>query len=424
MSGESFGEALRELMAERGIGVRALARQVPCDPGHISRLCQGHKGASEGTAKRLDEIFGSDDRFLALFKATTGVVNTRVVDGRDTEDVERRTLLSLMATAATASSLSRDAELLRAAFETAVAADVGDRDADTWERVAYDYAGEVGWAPAAELQPELAADFAELTALLPTAPGTVRTRLVYVAAQIAALMAINLTNLGAGRSARRWWRTAARAADQTGDHAAAALVRGRAAVFSLYAQTPRLSVVKAAEETIGVGQGAPCVGVVSGYAAKAQALAELGQHDKASDALDDLRRIFEKLPDTVRNQRGSQWGWPYGRLLYVTSLVHTCAGNIEPAMAVQDEALALYPTRNWQGRGQIEMHRAGVLIRAGDTDEGARHVTRFLESLPAERRSDGLLQGSALTALKLATPAQATQPSIKQALELLAAGDR
>ncbi|TDD14050.1 XRE family transcriptional regulator [Actinomadura sp. KC06] len=424
MTGETFGELLRQIMTERGIGVRALARQVPCDPAHISRLRQGHIGISERMAIRLDEILQAGGHLVDLAESTPDSVSPGRADD-DNEDVDRRTLLGLMATSAATSSLARDAEPLRDAFEAAVAADASDRDASTWERVAHDYAREVGWSSAAVLQQELTADFAELTRLLPAGRGTARTRLVHVAAQLAALMAINLTNLGEGRSARRWWRTAARAADQTGDHTAAALVRGRAAVFALYADAPRLSAVEAAEEAIAVGQGVPCAGVASGHAAKAQALAELGRHDEASDALDDLRGVFEQLPDAVRTDRGSQWGWSNGRLLYVTSLVHTCAGNVESAMAAQDAALALYPRRNWQARAQVEMHRAGALIRAGDVDEGAHHMARVLESLPAEQRSDGLLRGSALTSLRLAAPAQARRPSIQQARELLAStGDR
>lgn len=353
----------------------------------------------------VEELFGTSD-----------------VDA-DNDDVDRRTLLGLMATGVAGSTLSRDSDPLRHAFEEAVALDTSDRDADAWERVAYDYAREVGWAPAAVLQEELAVDFAELTRLVSTGHGRARTRLVHVAAQLAALIAINLTNLGEGRAARRWWRTAARAADHTGDHTAAALVRGRAAVFSLYAPTPRLSVVEAAEEAVEAGQGIPCSGVMSGHAAKAQALAELGRHDEAADALDTLRDVYENLPETVRTERGSQWGWSYGRLLYVTSFVHTCAGNVGPAMASQEEALDLIPDRNWQIRGQIEMHRAGVLLLDGDVDEGSRHMVRVLEGLPVELRGDGLLRGSALTSLRLA--AEADRPSIRQARELLAStGDR
>ncbi|NYD49522.1 hypothetical protein BJY14_005505 [Actinomadura luteofluorescens] len=341
----------------------------------------------------------------------------------DNEDVERRTLLGLLATTAAAGSLARDAAPLREAFEAGVAADANDRDADTWERVAHDYAHEVGWASATALQPELAADFAELARLVPTARGTAQLRLIHVAAQMAALMAINLTNLGEGRAARRWWRTAARAADHTGDHATAARIRGRAAIFALYTETPRLSVVEAAEEAIAVGRG-DAAGAVNAYAAKAQALAELGRHAEAGDALRDLRGVFERLPEAVRNGRGN-WGWSVGRLHFVASLVHTCAGNVGPALEAQDAALGVCSPQNWGFRGQIEMQRAGVLIGAGDVDDGVHHMTRVLEGLSAEQRGDGLVRGSALTSLRLAAPAQAGRASVQQARELLAAtGDR
>lgn len=34
----TFGERMRALMAERGIGVRQLATMVPCSPGYLSRV--------------------------------------------------------------------------------------------------------------------------------------------------------------------------------------------------------------------------------------------------------------------------------------------------------------------------------------------------------------------------------------------------
>ena len=36
-----FGTELARLMAARGLGVRELARMVPCNPGHISNLRSG-----------------------------------------------------------------------------------------------------------------------------------------------------------------------------------------------------------------------------------------------------------------------------------------------------------------------------------------------------------------------------------------------
>jgi transcriptional regulator with XRE-family HTH domain len=66
MSG--LGDELRRLMAERGVGVRQLARLVPCNPGHISNICNGLKRPSPQMAARLDDVLGADgalSRFVA-----------------------------------------------------------------------------------------------------------------------------------------------------------------------------------------------------------------------------------------------------------------------------------------------------------------------------------------------------------------------
>jgi hypothetical protein len=40
-----FGNELARLMTARGVGVWELARQVPCNPGHISNLKNGRAPA-------------------------------------------------------------------------------------------------------------------------------------------------------------------------------------------------------------------------------------------------------------------------------------------------------------------------------------------------------------------------------------------
>lgn len=54
-----FGTQLSDLMTERGLGVRALARRVPCDPALISRLASGRQQPSAQIARRLDEILAA-----------------------------------------------------------------------------------------------------------------------------------------------------------------------------------------------------------------------------------------------------------------------------------------------------------------------------------------------------------------------------
>lgn len=61
-----FGDELRRLMAARGLGVREIARRVPCNPGYISSLRSGGKHPSSRIAERLDDVLGGGGSLVAL----------------------------------------------------------------------------------------------------------------------------------------------------------------------------------------------------------------------------------------------------------------------------------------------------------------------------------------------------------------------
>lgn len=61
-----FTARLRALMAERGTGVRALARLVPCDQALISRLANGRQRPSQDMARRIDEVLEAGGELAAL----------------------------------------------------------------------------------------------------------------------------------------------------------------------------------------------------------------------------------------------------------------------------------------------------------------------------------------------------------------------
>jgi hypothetical protein len=61
-----FGDELARLMAARGLGVRELARMVPCNPGHISNLRSGKARPSPGLAEILDERLEAGGTLAAL----------------------------------------------------------------------------------------------------------------------------------------------------------------------------------------------------------------------------------------------------------------------------------------------------------------------------------------------------------------------
>ena len=61
-----FGTELARLMTARGLGVRELARTVPCNPGHISNLRTGKARPSPALAEILDNRLAADGALAAL----------------------------------------------------------------------------------------------------------------------------------------------------------------------------------------------------------------------------------------------------------------------------------------------------------------------------------------------------------------------
>jgi transcriptional regulator with XRE-family HTH domain len=69
--GMEFSEALRALMAQRGIGGNALARRVFCDRSLISRYLNGKQPPSAKMAAKLDDVLGAGGALAALAENTT-----------------------------------------------------------------------------------------------------------------------------------------------------------------------------------------------------------------------------------------------------------------------------------------------------------------------------------------------------------------
>jgi hypothetical protein len=66
----NFAGKLAALMAECGIGTRALARRVPCDAALISRLAHGRQRPSAQIARRLDEVLGAGGELVSAASAS------------------------------------------------------------------------------------------------------------------------------------------------------------------------------------------------------------------------------------------------------------------------------------------------------------------------------------------------------------------
>lgn len=62
----TFGAKARELMQARDLSLRSLAKLTNFDPGHLSRVLNGHKPAGLELAQRLDDELAADGTLVAL----------------------------------------------------------------------------------------------------------------------------------------------------------------------------------------------------------------------------------------------------------------------------------------------------------------------------------------------------------------------
>ena len=117
-----FSARLAALMAEESIGVRALARRVPCDPALISRLASGRQQPSAQIARRLDEILGAGGE-LADRAATPHDSLTTLDDELGAAEAARRAGASDVGAAAV-ERLEQAADSLAMAYPSAAPADL------------------------------------------------------------------------------------------------------------------------------------------------------------------------------------------------------------------------------------------------------------------------------------------------------------
>jgi transcriptional regulator with XRE-family HTH domain len=189
-----FAARLRALMAERGIGVLALARLVPCDKALVSRLANGKQQPSRAMAGRIDDVLEAGGELAAL--ASSPVM---------------RPVL-----ATSAGSVDDELAALELARQAAVS-DVGAVTVERLERATDELAVAYPGTPPAELLERVRA-YLGYTSRLIGARSTLdeHRRLLAAGGWLSLLAATCLIDLHRDRGALAHLRTAAQFAHETG----------------------------------------------------------------------------------------------------------------------------------------------------------------------------------------------------------------
>jgi transcriptional regulator with XRE-family HTH domain len=183
---EDFGDGMRAAMAAHGLGVRALARRVDCDPGLISRLAAGKQDPSPKMAALISEALGVPALAFARPAARPGPAAGEEIEAME---VARR----------------------------ATASDIGESIVGRLEQAADDMALAYPRTPPAELLRRTRVHLDYATGLL----GTRMTlgehrRLLVTTGWLSLIAATCLIDLRRFRAASAYLRTAAQLARETG----------------------------------------------------------------------------------------------------------------------------------------------------------------------------------------------------------------
>ena len=192
-----FGTELARLMTARGVGVRELARMVPCNPGHISNLRSGKARPSAELAEALDKRLEASGTLRALTPGRPPSRHELAPAGDDSAIADEIAALDLV----------RQAE----------ASQVGSGTVERLELAVDDLATTYPGTPAAVLLDRVRGYLGHVTRLLDAKTTLAEhRRLLVVGGWLSLLAATTLIDLHRDHAAAAHLRTAAQMARDTG----------------------------------------------------------------------------------------------------------------------------------------------------------------------------------------------------------------
>ncbi|MFJ2958516.1 transcriptional regulator [Streptomyces sp. NPDC087270] len=297
--------------------------------------------------------------------------------------MDRRRFLGVVATATAGSGPLAEIAEARQGIDSALSgSDAGDLAylEGAFERHRGGYRGR---APAMVLG-QMRGDLDLLRAVLnrPHTAAT-RTHLARIAAGIVGLVAIIQHDRGDQREAHRWFTTAERAAQESGDRHMLAWALARHAMVPLNYGAPEAAADLARRAGAAAGR-APSASAALAAAVTARALASNGDRQGALREVAATRTIAEQLEGA---ETADTWfGYPMQKHHVHLSQAFTLLGNAQEAYDEQDAALGLTRAPSVMTRALLDIDRATCMSTEGDPAHAAEKAAGVWEALPTAYR--------------------------------------
>jgi transcriptional regulator with XRE-family HTH domain len=351
-----FGTELTRLMAARGLGVRELARLVPCNPGHISNLRSGKANASPGLAAHLDGVLGAEGGLLALVPAPARRPRETAV----TADDEIAAL-----------ELARRIE----------ASDVGGGTIERLEVIVDDLAIAYPATRPADLLARIRTHLGYASHLLDArATLSQHRRLLVTGGWLSLLAATCLIDLHRDHAAEAYLRTADQLADETGQPDLAA--------WALETRAWQALTAGDFQQAVALSQGAQLAAPhassahLQAVAQEGRAWARAGDPIETRRTLTRLETLVSPLPVPDRPEHHYRYDPPKSQAYVATTLAwvgDAAAEGITREVLAAIEAPGAVPARPRRA-ALARLDLALALIASGKDDEAAAMALRAVRS--------------------------------------------
>ncbi|MEU4767725.1 hypothetical protein AB0H12_31190 [Actinosynnema sp. NPDC023794] len=195
-------------------------------------------------------------------------------------------------------------------------------------------------------------------------------------------------------SARRWYGTALLTARDADDPVLVALVLAQQTMLAYYYENAR-NAVALARRARALTSDLVCDAAALAAAAEARALGKLGETRGVREALDDARRLTEKLSDQLTGQDDPYAAFRFnpGRLYLYASGAWANLGDTSQAHTAQEAALRAYADdeRLVVDPALIRLDQALTEARCGDMVGATTLALTVLTELPPAHRTGVVL---------------------------------
>ncbi len=366
----------------------------------------GSSAADEVPAPRaLDRAAGVPSLGLAELSSP----DWSVEEQRDA--MERRQLLQWAAASlgAGAMGLAPESESMRQLLDGVLAGE--QRSLADWEITCADHLHAFRTRPAVQARDDLVVDLVAVHHQLGVDSARA-TELNRILAMLAAVHGNILTRLGEHGSAIRWLRRARNAADLSGDLHLRVLTAGQEAVLGLYGQRDLRTVIQLTHRARQVAGDTPSTALASLVSTEAKALALLGRHREAHQALNTLT----DLSAADLTAPGPNF-WTPDHAYFTESWVYASAGD--QAATTRAAELVLGSTSDYQYRVNVTLHQAMCTVVNGGTDPGVQQALTVLHDVPAAYRSNMITETGRMV-LRAVPLDRRERPAVTELREALA----